>query len=500
MKNALLKRPSSVRSFLPSILCFALLGAVVARPASADEETGVLSDFGTCAMIQLRLMKPMPNEPLYETNKGECQAVAKPERRGKYYADAACKEQIYFSPKRFYDFCRDELLDSPRSRERIGNPEKWKKLEGGTPSRETRWDLSHGSQLRVNALDQTLDHVRPFVKKVEFRTVEQCSLGMRIYKNDLSATDLKPLIFFHGGGWKRRGAGAVTGIETAAPNFTAEGYIVFAPFHRLLGDRDGPEACRNANGEKILADAEAALDWVLANGSRYGVQDESQQVAVAGQSSGAYLAAYLATQHPKRVERGLLLYPPADFGFLVDNLAEGGLYSDRFTEVRELLLQFLGLEGLGAPRELATNRLVASSSFPSLIDPAPEDFPPVFLIHGTADRSVPVEPTVRLCEAFDPEESLSKGAYPGGDLVRSCGASSRMHLIAGADHILDLRCFTGELHVLAKHLFGLETLCPAGGPEGERKVRAALREAYGEFFGPADRAEDEPAAEIPPEE
>lgn len=478
-----------IHDVLPFTLCLVVLATAFSTPAFAQEEKSAVSDFGTCLLIEKLLVESMPNESLYRRAKGECQPVTKLERSGKYFTDAACTEKIKFFSELFFDFCRNELLDSPRSRERLGNPKKWRKLESGTPSRETRWRLSHGAQLRVSALDQTLDQKRPFLKKVEYRTVGDCALGMHIYKNELSATELEPLIFFHGGGWKRRGAGAVTGIETVAPNFTARGYIVFAPFHRLIGDKDGPDACRNADGEDILADAEAAMDWIFANGARYGMRRESRQVAVAGQSSGAYLAAYLATQRPREVARGLLLYPPADFGFLIENLEPEGLYSDRFTEVRELLLSFLGLDAL--PRELTSNRVVEASSFPPLIDPAPADFPPFFMIHGAADSSVPVEVTVRLCEAYDPEEGLSEGAYAGGDLVRACGEKSRLHLIGGADHILDLRCFTGELDTLARFLFKLDTLCPAGGPDGERKVREALREAYGEFFAtvPAEAEE-----------
>ena len=109
------------------------------------------------------------------------------------------------------------------------------------------------------------------MKRFNFRQAGSCELEMRVYKKDIAATNLTPLLWIHGGAWKYRGAGFV-GLESLVSNYTEDNFIVFAPFYRLAGNKDGNAECCNAPWTDLVADAEAALGWVKANGASAGCE------------------------------------------------------------------------------------------------------------------------------------------------------------------------------------------------------------------------------------
>jgi acetyl esterase/lipase len=433
-----------------------------------------------CSAIKEVAARPMAHEPLYKLKSGECVTVEKPDRAGSgpFYADAACVEEVSYRSTSFRCFCRDNLKSNEHTRDYIGNPDAWrdKELDPMAPG-ETKWSLSQGSRLHIAAINQTHHHNRPYLKRVAYRKVGDCSLAMHIYKSRLDATDLEPVIFIYGGGWSHRGALSVASMETLAPNLTDKGYIVFAPFHRVLqGSDDGPPKCLDAIGKEITADIEHALDWVLSNGTSYGMAAASK-VSVVGQSSGAHLAGFLAVNHPDKVERAFLLYPPTDLAFLTEGLMPGGIYHGELASTEKLLLRFADKDSLDQI-DLA-DPFILANSYPQTVNPSPDHFPPFFIIHGDTDDVVPVEQSTRLCEALDPSKSPTGGLYPGGNLVQSCGAGSELHIIAGANHVLDLRCFSGKYTDLIRKLFN-QDLCPSG-YEGSKKVRDAMVKAYSQF-------------------
>src|SRR6185436_15809599 len=87
------------------------------------------------------------------------------------------------------------------------------------------------------------------------------------------------------------------------------GFVVFAPFYRLLGESDGNIECNGASRDDLLSDVNDALTWVETNMGQYGA---SGPVAVMGQSAGAYLAANLAVNQYSHISRALLFYAPID--------------------------------------------------------------------------------------------------------------------------------------------------------------------------------------------
>ncbi|MEM1203998.1 MAG: alpha/beta hydrolase [Acidobacteriota bacterium] len=468
----------------------ALWWLLAALPLAGCTSLGpIVEDFAACRAAEELFARDMSSAPLFARVGGSCRALTPaaldeavpPE----VFGDAACTRPVPYAPTSFEAFCFDNLLGSDRSERYVGNPLAWGDLDPAVTDRiETRWTLSRGATLRVAAVDQTKANLRPYLKKVEYRRLDGCVLGVHVYTRHPLDAGLRPAVFFHGGGWKLRGTGAIAGIETAVPNLTERGFVVFAPFYRLLGSSDGPEACRGADGRAILDDAEAALDWVFDHGEAFGMDPryaEERRAWVLGQSAGAHLAAYLATQRPDEVERGVLLYPPTDFRFILDNLQPGGLFEDSFEDGRELLLQFLRQPGITAATDLdAADPLVIANSFPERINADPGSFPPLTILHGDGDSVVPVENATRLCAARDPDQTPAATAYPGGGDRRSCGTGGELTVVAGAGHVLDLRCVTGDAGRLLSRLYPeLEALCPSGGRAGERRVREALERAYG---------------------
>lgn len=431
----------------------------------------------------------MDLEPLFQKDGAACEALpAKKltvEGQRELFSDSGCTQPVSYGGEPWTRFCEDNLLGNDRTKNYLGNPDAWGNLDSSVQDRiETRWTLSQDTTLHLAVIDQTRNSRRPYLKRVEYRRENGCALGMQIYKSDPNAENLKPAMFIHGGGWKYRGISAVAGIGTAAPNLTDRGYVVFAPFYRLLESADGPATCQNAAGKDILADIDAALQWVLDNGESFGVTwGAKKKVSLMGQSAGGHLAAYLATYHPDTIERGILMYPAPDLGFFAAGIKPGELYDGKFEKSQGLLLAFFPQNGVEQAVDLdLDDPEIRRNSFPDVIQPDPSPYPPLDMVHGDADTTVPVELTTRLCAALDPAETPSPDKYPGGNLEKSCGSDSRLTVVAGANHALDLRCASGrKANTLAKLKKDGTSLCPAGTEAGAERVREALLTAYAKF-------------------
>ncbi|MEM8931095.1 MAG: alpha/beta hydrolase [Acidobacteriota bacterium] len=477
---------------------FVLAGLLIAlgvigchsNPPVIDEIEQAVADLEEDALCDLArdlFAEPMTAPPLYASNDGSCAAID-PDTLDdadarQLFADPACQDTVAYGGTSWKAFCEDNLLDNEQTRTTIGNPDAWSNHDPSvTEHVETRWTAPQEVRMRLASVDQT-PLARPFRKQVEYRRIDGCALGLHVYRQDLAATDAKPLILIHGGGWKYRGLGAVAGLGTMAPHFTSRGYVVFAPFYRLIETADGPAACHGASGADILADIEAAFAWVREHGARYGARSDGP-IAVAGQSAGGHLAAYLATLHPTAIDRGLLLYPAPDLGFFARGVQPGGIYDGRFESSQGLLVSFFAQPDVTTPEGLdLADPEMARNSFPPIIQTDPRRYPVLEIVHGDADTTVPVELSTRLCQALDPTESPSHSAYTSGGEQRLCGdAGSRLTVVDGADHILDLRCFSGRAAELLDHLSPeLDTLCTPGSVEGEATVQSTLVAAYRRF-------------------
>ncbi len=427
---------------------------------------GVLTAALSCEVTAQKLL-PLNAKPLFTLVGNDCRRVEAEAISGlqgvqRYFADGDCRQSINVTAMSQQQFCRNQF-----DGRRVGNGAL-------LPVGSSAWYLSPGTRSDF-ALVSTAGLVQPWVNARRYKTVETdagtCVLEMRIYKNDIAATGLRPMLALHGGNWQYRSRGML-GIEATVPQFTARGFVVFAPFYRLAGDAEGTAACRNARGEEILADVGDALAWVNEHAAAYGA--DNGKVVVTGQSAGAHLAAWLATHYPQQIARSLLLYPPTDMADYLQQwqLGEPGVSPDGV----EVLRTFLKL---AEPEDIDLSMpLVQDNSLPQIVAQAPAEFPPMFLIHGSADDVVPMRQSARLCNAL----AGNPDAGPAPMALDDAGASirvncdqrgSQFHAIAGAGHMLDF-CLT-------------PSLCAAGTAEGQDAARQALREGYDWVASPVGR-------------
>jgi len=455
-----------------------------------------------CGLFQ-DLTANMSHSPLYELNGGSCQAIQSPDM-GTYsqvFTDPACTNSTLYKATSFLQYCKNNLLP-PQSGYFVGNASTWS--HDGAPrydsiGKNSRWTLSHSTRLDITAVSQK-NNRRPFLKKAEYRnsfepinSVPQhqgCSLEMRIYKQDILAENLKPLLYIHGGSWKYRGFGA-TGMEAAISHYTERGFVVFAPYHRLMGSSDGPVECQGATGRQITSDAEAALAWVKLHGPALGASNA--KITLVGQSAGAHLSTWLAVHdtYGADILKSLLFYPPTDFEYFVQQTGPGGVFESPnsfgdliFEDTRILAGEFLADIGEDPDFSLIDrdnlSPFALENGMPRRIAEGAA-FAPTFIIHGNGDELVPVEVSMRLCDAAAgvPFGTTSKDA---GNYA--CGTDSHLKIIEGANHILDLKCFAADiidpsiLNVLTGHVpsFDVTMSCPSG-LVGAAPAREAIESA-----------------------
>ena len=113
------------------------------------------------------------------------------------------------------------------------------------------------------------------------------------------ATGKSPVIFLHGGNWRGGDKSALCTAEgKRLPQwFVERGHVFFAVNFRLFGQGD-------AGLEDMLDDVAMAIRWITSNGAKYGAN--KSPVTLVGYSSGAHLAALLATQ-PELLRRHRLV-------------------------------------------------------------------------------------------------------------------------------------------------------------------------------------------------
>jgi acetyl esterase/lipase len=199
------------------------------------------------------------------------------------------------------------------------------------------------------------------------------------------------LVFVHGGSWRDYNKDLFAPV---AMKLVPEGLVVVIPDYTLY-----PEA----RYEQMAAEVAAALSWTLENAQDYG--GDPRRVVVAGHSAGAHLAGlallderYLGA-HGRRASD---LCGLVGLSGVYDLQATYDYYLARGTEPRLILEVMGGRENLAAA---------------SPIEYVRANLPPVLLIHGTQDETVPA--------------SISREFHAA---LEQAGARSRLRLLAGAGH------------------------------------------------------------------
>lgn len=346
----------------------------------------------------------------------------------------------------------------------VGNSDQW---DGNGNLKELPWTTLDTMRLDMGA-QSIAGNWQPYMKKVKYRTVEhfettqkcymiwgrwkrcipqqvvvsECKLEMRIYKKDIAATRLKPLIAIHGGSWKYRGA-AFLAMESQISHYTDQGFVVFAPFYRLTGSSDGNAECNSVTGEEIIADVEEAMSWVSQNKERFGATGKLNLV---GYSAGAHLSAYLSVHHNEAFAKTLLMYPPLD---VQDYLEEVRLTGDLSGEGVDALEGFLGESLLTVD---INSEFVEMNSLPQIVQMNRANYPSFFMVHGMADKLVPATQSIRMCNAlygdilYGPAEE-DGGNPDAGEYSKSYECddnNSKLVLVAEGRHALDA-CIPGVM-------------------------------------------------------
>lgn len=180
---------------------------------------------------------------------------------------------------------------------------------------------------------------------------------------------LKPLVIYvHGGGWQggtSRNAAAYSDFPAVLAELAARGYVVASVNYRLSGEARFPAASE---------DVDAAIRWLKTHAADYGI--DKSRVGVWGGSAGGQLAGLAATDcapgdgkaESDCVQSAVVWYGVFDFATMPqrDPAAEHAYLGCRVSDC-------------AGP--------VRAASPAAFVDPKD---PPILLIHGTDDRTVPV--------------------------------------------------------------------------------------------------------------
>ncbi|MFC3068854.1 alpha/beta hydrolase [Phenylobacterium soli] len=215
----------------------------------------------------------------------------------------------------------------------------------------------------------------------------------------------KPLVIYvHGGGWVNgtaRNAGAFTNFPAVLADLAARGYVVASLNYRLAGEARAPAASQ---------DVDAAIRWLKAHAADYGI--DKSRVAIWGGSAGGQLAGLAATDctaadgkgESDCVQSAVIWYGVFDF----TALPAGPPPAPGATRAPGGPGGYLGC----APAECPD---VARAQSP--IAHVDAKTPPMLLIYGAEDRTVP------------PDQSRAMAAR-----LKAAGVRSAAIELPGADH------------------------------------------------------------------
>ncbi len=410
-----------------------------------------------CPSIE-KIKANMSAIPMYQKIGTTCSSInPKIAPTGVYYSDVACLNKVSFQAQNFTQYCKEVFAKTPNLT--LGNAASWgvtgveRDPLSTIASPASKWSLSQGAQLDIGVESIKTNNV-PYMKRVEYKNVNRCAIEMRIYKKDLGATNLKPLMWIHGGSWQYRGFG-FPGLEALVSKYTDEGFVVFAPFYRLTNNKDGTPECNDARWQDMTIDVESALDWVKANSAEFGAPNTGK-IQITGQSAGGHLAAWLVTHRPNDVSRAVLLYPPADFNDFAARakVANGmgfpllpvlyGTTSSTYSafEAEDIIRAAFKINDV-TNLTTAEQRTADENSFGQIVRTGgPLNFPPVLTIFGASDGVVTYTQGQALCEGYGGTVSVN---WTNPTTLRDafrCGTKSYLHVIKEAYHAFEI-CLPG---------------------------------------------------------
>ncbi|MDA8125475.1 MAG: alpha/beta hydrolase [Deltaproteobacteria bacterium] len=216
-------------------------------------------------------------------------------------------------------------------------------------------------------------------------------LKLDLYRPDDAAATGTAVLLLHGGGWRfgDRGKMERFGLELARL-----GFVALAPEYRLLGEAPWPAQ---------IEDVKAAIRWTRANAGRLEIHPD--RIAVQGFSAGGHLALLAGGT-------------PALAAF--EGRGGNEAVSDRVAAVVAFFPAVaLSVENQGpgikpASALLGESATEAEAKQASPITYASADYPPTFLLHGTADTIIPFTTSLQMFETLQEKGVMVElHLYPG---------------------------------------------------------------------------------------
>ncbi len=203
-----------------------------------------------------------------------------------------------------------------------------------------------------------------------------------VYHAENPARGRPAIVFVHGGGWS---AGDKHFYRPTLVRWAGRGYVAVAVNYRLTGEAVYPAA---------LEDVKASIRWLRAHAEEYGIAPG--RVGIAGVSAGAHLAALAGVVQPGDGLEGDGPYPEQSSAVSCV-VARSGVYDLRPEALGRSGSRDLAVRGLLGGRADRKPELARSASPVAFLDPAD---PPMLVIHGTADRRIPVAAAHHMAEAL----------------------------------------------------------------------------------------------------
>ena len=237
------------------------------------------------------------------------------------------------------------------------------------------------------------------------------------------------IVIIHGGGWTGGDKGAAREINIGT-TLAANGYVCMS-INYQLATQGHPTFPAN------IQETKRAVRWLRKNASR--LQIDPQHIGAIGGSAGGHLTALLAVSGPEvgldptedseyscRIQAAVPLYPHCAASW------EGGVPPKPYTSLPMF------------SKSLAEDPALWNSASPAK-QLTPDD-PPLLILHGTEDKTTPVEQSIQLHEA-----------------AKKAGVESELVIVEGAPHSFHLQPKQRDLRDLVLGFFN-KHLKPAAAP------------------------------------